>query len=144
MILTVSELGGLFLVAAIVLHALGIFARARSVLTFTGVLVLGTAGVAGSVLAWIGRHLQDAAGSVTAWAFGAPLAAGLFVVLAIVTAHDLRRGARKRTMLAAGLLAAVLSVGVSGLPATAPLRTAVVHAISAGVGALNSAAGASR
>jgi len=144
MILTVTELGGLFLVAAIVLHALGILARARAILLFAGVLVLGTAGAVGTVLAWIGLHLQDAAGSITGWAFGAPLAAGLFVVLAIVTVHDLRNGARKRTMLAAGLLAAVLSVGVSGFPAMTPLRATVVQAVSNGVSALNSASGAHR
>jgi hypothetical protein len=143
MTLTVPELGALFLLLFGVFHFLGIFATIRAVLVFLGIVVVGTFGFIGRMLSDVGLWAQHAFGSVVNWAIGVPLAAGLFVILAIVLVHDLhpKNAATKRTgwvAIACGLLVAV---GVAGIPALAGLRDGIVNLMGSATGAINSASG---
>lgn len=141
--LTVPELGVLFLLLFGVLHFLGKFAKTRAVLVFLGIVVVGTTGFLGRILGDIGKWAQNAFGSITNWALGVPLAAGLFIVLAIVLVHDLhpKNGAGKRTGWIAISCGILVAVGVAGIPALAGLRDGITSLLGNAVTAINSASG---
>jgi hypothetical protein len=141
--LTVSEVGVLFLLLFAVFHFLKIFATLRAVLVFLGVVVTGSAGWLGRVLGDIGTWAQHAFGSITGWAVGISLAAGLFIILAVVFIHDLhpRNSAGKRTGWIGVALGVLVVVGVAGIPALGHLRTDILNALGSAVGTVNSASG---
>ena len=140
MSLTPSELGVLFLVLFGLFYWLGIFAKLRAVLAFIGGIGIADGGFVGRLLSDLGRSLQRAVGAVTAWAFGASLAAGLFIVLVVIFIHDLhpKKSASKRTGWVAILLGAILVVGVFQIPALAPVTAALRSLPSSIVTFLNS------
>jgi hypothetical protein len=125
--LTPSELGVLCLVLFGLFYWLGIFAKLRAVLALIGVIGIADGGFLGRLIADTGSALQRAVGAVTAWAFGASLAAAVFIVLVVIFIHDLhpKHGASKRTGWVALLLGAVLVVGVAQIPALAPVTAAL-------------------
>jgi hypothetical protein len=139
MTLTVPELGALFLLLFAVFHFLGILATTRAVLVFLGVVVVGTSGFIGRMLGDIGTWAQHAFGSVTNWAIGVPLAAGLAIVVAIVVIHDLhpKNSATKRTGYLAIALGVFVAVGVAGIPALAGLRGVIVSLMGNATTAIN-------
>ena len=139
MTLTVTDLGALFLLLFGVFHWLGIFTALRAVLVFLGVVVLGTTGFLGRILGDIGTWAQNAFGSVTNWAVGVPLAAGLFIILAIIFAHDLhpKKTAQPRTGWIGLALGVLVAVGVAGIPALAGLRGAIVGVMGSLTTAIN-------
>jgi hypothetical protein len=138
--LTVPELGVLFLLLFGVLYWLGTWAKARAVLAFLGVVIVGTSGFIGRILADIGTWAQNTFGSVTGWALGTGFAAGLFILLAIVLAHHLhpKGKAKKSTGWIALALGVLVAVGVAGIPALAGLRGAILSLTGNAVSALNS------
>jgi len=140
MALTSSELGVLFLLLFGLFYWLGIFAKLRAVLALIGVIGIADGGFFGRLLATAGAGLQRAVGAVTAWAFGASLAAGLFIILLVIFIHDLhpRKSAGKRTGWVAILLGAILVVGVFQIPALAPVTAALRSLPSSIVSFLNS------
>ena len=140
MTLTPSELGVLCLVLFGLFYWLNIFAKLRAVLAFIGVIGIADGGFIGRLLADAGRALQRAVGAVTAWAFGASLAAGLFIVLVVIFIHDLhpKKTAGNRTGWVAILLGAILVVGVFQIPALAPVTSALRSLPSSIVTFLNS------
>ena len=74
------------------------------------------------------RHLAGAPDRhVTAWALGVALPAALFLVLAIFLIHDLhpKNGASRRTAYIALGVGALLVAGVTGIPALAPVASAL-------------------
>jgi hypothetical protein len=137
--LTVPELGALFLLLFGVLYFLGIFATTRAVLAFLGIVVVGTSGFIGRMLGDIGAWAQDAFGSVTGWAIGVPLAAGLFIILGIVVVHDLhpKNSASKRTGWAAISLGVLVAIGVAGIPALSGLRGVILSLMGNATAAIN-------
>ena len=139
--LTTSELGLLFLLLFGVFHFLGILPTVRAVLVFLGVVIVGTTGFIGRMLADVGTWAQNAFGSITGWAFGVPLAAGLFIVLAIVFIFDVhpKNKAKKRTGWIGIALGILVVVGVAGIPALAGLRGMIVNLVSNTTTAINSA-----
>ena len=138
--LTTTELGLLFLLLFGVFHFLGILPTTRAVLVFLGVVIVGTTGFIGRIAADVGTWAQNAFGSVTGWAFGVPLAAGLFIVLAIIFVFDVhpKHSAGKRTGWIAIALGVLVVVGVAGIPALAGLRGAIVNLVGNAATALNS------
>lgn len=143
MTLTVSEVGVLFLLLFGVFHYLGKFATLRAILVFLGVVVVGSAGFLGRILGDIGTWAQNAFGSVTSWAVGASVTAGLFVVLGIIFVHDLhpKQTAGNRTGWIGLALGVLVVVGVAGIPALAHLRTDILNGLGSAVGTINSASG---
>lgn len=141
--LTASELGVLFLLLFGLFHWLGIFASARAVIAFLGVVILGSAGFAGRMIATVAAWAQHAFGSVTSWLFGGAAVAGLFVILAVIFVHDLhpRNKAGKRTGWIALALGAVVVAGVAGIPALSGLRGGIVHIVGGITSAVNGAVG---
>lgn len=127
MAITPSELGVLCLILFGLFYWLGIFAKFRAVLALIGVIGIADGGFVGRLLGSAAAGLQRAVGAVTATLFGASLAAGLFIVLAVIMVHDLhpRKGAGKRTGWVAVLLGAILVVGVAQVPALAPVTAAL-------------------
>lgn len=127
MTLTSSELGVLCLVLFGLFYWLGIFVKTRAVLALVGVLGIADGGFIGGLLGHVGAWLQRLVGTVTAWAFGASLAAGLFIILAVIFVHDLhpKKAAGNRTGWVALLLGAILVVGVMQIPALAPVTAAL-------------------
>jgi hypothetical protein len=138
--LTPSELGVLCLLLFGLFYWLGIFAKLRAVLALIGVIGIADGGFLGRLLATAGAALQRAVGAVTAWAFGASLAAGLFIILLVIFIHDLhpKKSAGKRTGWVAVLLGAILVVGVFQIPALAPVTAALWSLPSSIVTFLNS------
>lgn len=139
--LTVSELGVLFLLLFGVFHFLHIFATIRAVLVFLGVVVVGNSGFVGRMLGDLGSWAQRTFGSITGWAIGVSLTAGLFIVLGVIFAHDLhpKKGASKRTGWIGLALGVLVVAGVTGIPALAGLRGSIVHGLGSIVSAINSA-----
>src|ERR1700734_449258 len=97
--MTVAELGVLLLVLYGVFHYLRVLATTRAVLAFLGAVAVGLTGAVGRIAGDLAGWAQHAVGSVSSWAFGVPVAGGLFVILVVLLAHDLhpRRGASART-----------------------------------------------
>jgi hypothetical protein len=124
--LTVPELGVLLLLLFGVCHYLHILAKTRAVLAFLGTVAVGLTGVVGRVSADLATWAQHAVGAVTAWAFGASLSVGLFV-LVILLVHDLhpKKSASGRTGYLAIAVGILLAAGVSQLPALAPLANGI-------------------
>ncbi len=131
--LTVPELGALFLLFYVLFHYLRIFAATRAVLALLGTVAIGTGGVIGRTLSAAGTWLASTGGAVTAWLFGASLAAVPFIIAVVILVHDLHpKGgtASKRTGFAAFLVGATLSVGIAAIPALAPVRGALQSFLS--------------
>jgi hypothetical protein len=143
MTLTVPELGVLLLLVFGVLHFLHKLPTVRAVLVFLGIVAAGTTGFLGRMLGDIGTWAQNAFGSVTNWAIGAPLAAGLFIVLLIVYVHDIhpKNKAAPRTGWIGLALGVLVVVGVTGIPALAGLHAGIVNLLSNATTAINSASG---
>lgn len=130
--LTVAELGVLCLALFGLFHWLHILPGTRSVLALLGAVAVGLTGVvgrfAGDVMLW----LQHAVGSVTAWAFGASVAAVLFIVLAVLLIHDWhpKKSASARTGYVALAVGVLLVAGVSQLPVLAPVADGIRSLLS--------------
>ena len=122
-----------------IFHWLRILPKTRAVLAFLGAVAVGLTGVVGRIAADIAGWAQHAVGSVTAWAFGAPLAAGLFIALVVLLIHDLhpRKSASGRTGYVALAVGILLVAGVSQVPALAPLVDAVRSFLSGIAGFIN-------
>lgn len=140
---TIAELGALMLLLFGLFHWLGIFANTRAVLAFLGVVILGSAGFLGRVITDVGGWAQNTFGSVTNWALGVPLAAGLFIAVAIVFVHDLhpRHSAGRRTGYLGLALGALVVVGVAGVPALAGLHGMILSLVGNAQTALSAATG---
>jgi hypothetical protein len=125
--LTVAETGLLCLVLFGLFHYLRILAKSRAVLAFLGAAAVGLTGVVGHLAAAVALWAQHAVGSVTAWAFGASLSAGLFIALAVLLVHDLhpRRSASGRTGFVALAVGILLVAGVAQFPALAPAANGI-------------------
>ncbi len=125
MALTAAGVSGLCLIIWLVLHLLGIFAKTRAFLALVGVIGLG--GFIGHLLALLITWLTRLTGTVTGWALGVALPSALFVVLVIFLIHDLhpKKGASNRTAYVAMGVGALLVAGVTGIPALAPLASAL-------------------
>lgn len=139
--LTVPELGVLFLLLFGVFHYLHIFAATRAVLVFLGVVIVGSSGFIGRMLADVGVWAQNTFGSITNWAIGVPLAAGLFVILAVVLVHDLhpKKGATPRTGWVALACGVLVAVGIAGIPALSGLHSAIVSLMGSATSLVNGA-----
>jgi hypothetical protein len=139
--LTVPELGALMLLFYVLFHYLRIFAATRAILALLGTVAIGTGGVIGRTLAAVGTWLANTGGAVTAWLFGSALVAVPFIIALVILVHDLHpKGgtASKRTGYVAFLVGASLSVGIAAIPALAPVRGAILSALSGITGFLNS------
>jgi hypothetical protein len=125
MALSAAGVSGLCLIIWLVLHLLGIFAKIRAFLALVGVIGLG--GFIGHLLALLVTWLTRLTGTVTGWALGVALPSALFVVLVIFLVHDLhpKKGASNRTAYVAMGVGALLVAGVTGIPALAPLASAL-------------------
>jgi hypothetical protein len=130
--LTVAELGVLLLLLFGVFHYLRILAGTRAVLAFLGAVAVGLTGVVGRIAGGIALWAQHAVGSVTAWAFGTTLSAGLFIVLVILLVHDLhpKRSASARTGYVALAVGILLVAGVAQFPALAPVVNGIRSLLS--------------
>ena len=139
--LTVSELGVLFLLLFGVFHYLGKFATLRAILVFLGVVAIGSGGFLGRILTDAGRWAQDIFGSLTNWAVGVPVAAGLFIILVIIFLHDLhpKKTAKPRTGFVGLALGVLVVVGIAGIPALAHLHADILHGLGSAVSTINSA-----
>lgn len=125
MALTAAEVSGLCLIFWIVFRWLGIFAKTRAVLAL--VAAIGIGGFLGRALARVVTWLSHLTGTVTGWALGVAIPAALFLVLAVILIHDLhpKKGASARTDYVALAVGALLVAGVTGIPALAPLASAL-------------------
>jgi hypothetical protein len=139
--LTVSELGGIFLLLFGVFHFLHIFIKTRSVLVILGIVTVGSAGFVGRMLTDTGSWAQHAFSSVLGWAIGVPVAAGLFIVLVILLVHALfpKNGAPKHTGWIALAVGVLIVAGVAGIPALGGLRGGIDSVMSSIVSTVNSA-----
>jgi hypothetical protein len=144
MIFTVSELGVLFLLLFVLFHWLGIMPKLRAVLAFVGTVIVGSSGFIGGIVTDVGSWAQNTFGSITNWALGVPLAAGLAIVLGVILVHDLhpKKPAGKRTGYVAVALGALVVVGVAGIPALAGLHNVILSLVGNAQAALSSATGA--
>jgi hypothetical protein len=135
--ITVSELCVLFLLFWGLFHWLGIFAKLRVVLAFLAVLGLG--GFLGRALVVVAGLLQSAAGAVTGWLLGTAVPAALFLVLAALLIHDMRKGkTSRRTSYLALAVGTFLVAGVAGIPALSPLAGFLRSVLTTVTGWLNS------
>jgi len=118
MSLSLTGLGALFLIVAVVGHWLGIGAKIRAILAFIGIILVGTAGHGIGILVTVTRFLEGIVGAVTNWIFGTPAPWALFVILAIVLIYDLhpKHGAGKRTAVVAVFVGLLLIGGVGQFP----------------------------
>lgn len=125
MAVTVAGLAGLCLIFWVLFAWLGIFAKTRAVLALLAAIGLG--GFLGRVLVRAAAWLQHLTGAVTGWALGVALPAALFLVLAVILAHDLhpRHQAGRRTAYVALGTGTLLVAGVTGIPALAPVASAL-------------------
>jgi hypothetical protein len=141
MTLTVTDLGAIFLLLFGLFHFLKIFATVRAVLVFLGVVVIGSTGFIGRILADVGSWAQHVFGDVLNWAIGVPLAAGLFIIIGVILVHDLhpKNSASSRTGWLAVAAGVLVVVGVTGVPALAGLRGGVIDVMSSAVSTINSA-----
>ena len=125
MALTAAGVSALCLVFWLLFHWLGIFAKTRAVLAL--VAAIGIGGFLGAVLGRVVTWLTHLTGTVTAWALGVALPAALFLALATILIYDLhpKNGASRRTGYVALAVGAFLVAGVTGIPALAPLASAL-------------------
>lgn len=124
--LTAAGVAGLCLVFWLVLHLLNIFAKTRAFLAL--VAAIGIGGFLGRALVRVVTWLTQLTGTVTGWALGVAVPGALFLVLAFLLVHDLHpRGgsASRRTGFVALAVGALLVAGVTGIPALAPLASAL-------------------
>lgn len=138
--LNVPELGALLLLLFALFYYLKIFAATRAVLALLGVIAISAGGAVGRTLAAVGTWLANAGGSVTAWLFGASLAAVPFIIALVILVHDLHpKGGTpsRRTGWVAILVGATLSVGISAIPALAPVRAGLLSLLSGIVNFIN-------
>lgn len=125
MALTATGLAGLCLIFWLLFHWLGIFAKTRAFLALLAAIALG--GFIGRALVRVVTWLAQLTGTVTGWALGVALPAALFLVLAALLIHDLhpKNGASRRTAYVAFAAGALLVAGVTGIPALAPVASAL-------------------
>lgn len=125
MFLTAAGVAGLCLIFWLLFHWLGIFAKTRTILALVAAIGLG--GFIGRALVRVMTWLAHLTGTVTGWALGVALPSALFLVLAAILLHDLhpRHGAARRTAYIAFGVGALLVAGVTGIPALAPLASAL-------------------
>jgi hypothetical protein len=125
MFLTAASVAGLALVFWILFHWLGIFAKTCAVLAL--IAAIGIGGFLGRALVRVVTWLTQLTGTVTGWALGVAIPAALFLVLAVLLIHDLhpKKGASHRTAYVALGVGALLVAGVTGIPAFAPLASAL-------------------
>ena len=123
--LTAAGVAGLCLVFWLLFHWLNIFAKTRAFLAL--VAAIGIGGFLGRALLRVVTWLTQLTGTVTGWALGTAIPAALFLVLAALLIHDLhpRKGATRRTGYIALAVGALLVAGVTGIPALAPLASAL-------------------
>ena len=125
MALTAAGVAGLCLVFWLLFHWLGIFAKTCAFLALVAAIGLG--GFIGRALVRVVAWLTQLTGTVTGWALGVAIPAALFLVLAALLIHDLhpKKGASRRTAYVALAVGALLVAGVTGVPALAPLASAL-------------------
>jgi len=125
MALSAAGVAGLCLVFWLLFHWLGIFAKTRTVLALVAAIGLG--GFIGRALARVVTWLTHLTGTVTGWTLGVALPSALFLVLAAILIHDMhpKHGASRRTAYIALGVGALLVAGVTGIPALAPLASAL-------------------
>jgi hypothetical protein len=117
--LTTGQLGAILTAASLVLLWLRIFRRARAVMVFAGICLLGTGWLLRVLLA-MARVLSGVTGALFARIFGAavPGVLGLFVLgLLVYDLHPRGGGAAKRTYWLAVLAAVILVAGLAGYQA---------------------------
>lgn len=138
MAVTTAGVAGLALILWGILHWLGIFAKTRAVLALIAAIGLG--GLIGHVLARGAEWLARLTGTVTGWLLGAALPAALFIVLVIILVYDMHPrggGAGRRTSYVAFGVGALLVAGVTGIPALAPVASALQSLPGTAAGFLN-------
>lgn len=125
MALSAAGVAGLCLVFWLLFHWLGIFAKTRAFLAL--VAAIGIGGFLGRALVRVVTWLAQLTGTVTGWALGTAIPAALFLVLAALLIVDLhpKNGASRRTGYIALAVGALLVAGVTGIPALAPLASAL-------------------
>lgn len=125
MAVSAAAVAGLCLVFWLLFHWLGIFAKTCAVLAL--VAAIGIGGFIGNALVRVVTWLTQLTGTVTGWALGVTIPAALFLVLAALLIHDLhpKKGASRRTAYVALAVGALLVAGVTGIPALAPLASAL-------------------
>jgi hypothetical protein len=125
MALSAAGVAGLCLVLWLLFHWLNIFAKTRTVLAL--IAAIGIGGFLGRALVRVVIWLTHLTGTVTGWALGVALPSALFLVLAVILIHDLhpKKGASRRTAYVALGVGALLVAGVTGIPALAPLASAL-------------------
>jgi hypothetical protein len=118
MTLSLTGIGALCLVVAVVGHWLGIGATIRAILAGVGIILVGAGGHGVGILVTIVRWLEGAVSWVTNWITGVHAPWALFVILALVLAYDLhpKHKAGKRTMFVAVAVALILIGGVAQFP----------------------------
>lgn len=123
--LSAAGVAGLCLVFWLLFHWLDIFAKTRAFLAL--VAAIGIGGFLGRALVRVVTWLTQLTGTVTGWALGTAIPAALFLVLAALLIHDLhpKKGATRRTGYVALAVGALLVAGVTGIPALAPLASAL-------------------
>jgi len=129
---TVNAIGVLALVLFGVFYWLGILPTTRAVLAFTGTCLVTTGFLAGAVDA-VASWLTNIANSATGWATGIEVGGtALVIVTGVVFVHDLmpKHTAGKRTGWAGVLLAALLVIGASGIPALNNIPAGVRNAVA--------------
>lgn len=133
MSLSTSAAGALCLLLFALFHWLDRLPKTRSVLAFLGAVAVGTAGFVGRIFGAIATFLVHATGTVTAYMFGVSLSVALFVLLAIVLAHDWhpKHGASKRTGYVALAVGVLLAGSAAAIPALAPV-VGLVHSVLGG------------
>lgn len=123
--LSAAGVAGLCLLFWLLFHWLNIFAKTRTLLAL--VAAIGIGGFLGSALARVVTWLTHLTGTVTGWALGVAIPGALFLLLAAILVHDLhpKKGASRRTGYIALGVGALLVAGVTGIPALAPLASAL-------------------